>query len=105
MVVYLCACVFVDSYVCMCVFTYVCLLACLLVCLFVCVFVRLRVGVLVAQPQCREHFHVFVDGSCKNRLFSVAAAAAVVADMDCFGDGSALHLGWSRAVLELRFWV
>ena len=45
----------------------------------------------VTQPQCQEHVHVFVDGSCsfpKNRLFSVAAAAAVVADMDCFGEGA-----------------
>ena len=41
-------------------------------------------------PSNDDPLHIFVDGSCfwpQNRLFSVSAAAAVVADMSCNGEG------------------
>ena len=41
-------------------------------------------------PSNNDPLHIFVDGSCfwpQNRLFSVSAAAAVVADTSCNGEG------------------
>ena len=41
-------------------------------------------------PSLTDSLHIFVDGSCfwpQDRLFSIAGAATVVADMTCNGEG------------------